>query len=113
MKLNLTTWQRLMLAQIVGALEGPVARIRKASKLLDLLELPQGDREAIGLREIGAGAFRWDDTERRWEIEIPDRELAAFLRRQVEAFQHWPAAKREEVLDLCEQLEIGEEEVVE
>ena len=104
MKLQLTTWQRIVLYQIVGQLRGPVSLVRTASKLLDVLEMSEADRTEVGYRELPNGAATWRDPERRLEIENADREAAALLRRTVEQHQEWPAGQARQVLDLAEQL---------
>ncbi|MCC7568693.1 MAG: hypothetical protein KO463_03645 [Candidatus Methanofastidiosa archaeon] len=103
MRLELTTWQRLMLDKIVGALEGNVDTIYKASRVLDAVRMTEAETEAVCLRREGE-LLRWEDAERRWEIEIPDGALADWLTATVQAFRGWPAAEALQVLDLMEQL---------
>jgi len=113
MRLELTTWQRLVLYQIVGALEGPVSLVRTASKVLDVLQMSEAERAEVGYRELPGSGAAWQDPERRWEIEIADREAAALLKRTVKGYDKWPAGQAAQVLDLAEQLGIegeGEEE---
>jgi hypothetical protein len=110
MKLELTTWQRMMCVQALNGQTGHISLIRKALKLLEILELSTEERAAVGMQEPAPGQFAWRDTGRRWEVEVADRELAAFLRRAVEAFGKWPVEQGAQVVDLCRQLEIEEEE---
>jgi len=110
MKLELTTWQRVIVISILNALRGPVAIVRKAGKLLDILDLSQEEKADIGLVELAPGSFQWKDAGRTWEMEIADRELAAFLKQQVQAFQDWPVARRADVEDLLAQLGVGDEQ---
>jgi hypothetical protein len=58
--------------------------------------------------ELDGGGYTWLDTERRFELEIKDRELAAFLRRAVGAYDRWPVEQARLVADLFAQLGIEE-----
>jgi hypothetical protein len=110
MKLELTTWQRMMCVQALNGQVGHISMIRKALQLLEVLELSEAERAEVGMQEPAPGQWMWRDTARRWEVEVADRELAAFLRRAVEAFGQWPVGQGAEVVDLCRQLEIEEKE---
>jgi len=103
MKLQLTTWQRLMLDRIIGALEGNVDTIYKGARLLDAVRMTESELEAVHMRREG-DLLRWDDAQRRWEIEIPDGALLDFLRATIQAFREWPVGEATQVLDLLEQL---------
>jgi hypothetical protein len=89
MQLELTTWERIMLFQIVGGLRGPVALIRNAGKLLDILELRDEDAEQIGLVITDRGVVHWRNQERTWQIVIDDRNLATLLTNAVKGFEGW------------------------
>ena len=110
MKVELSTWQRLMLTQLVGEQRGPVSVIRKASKLLDTLEMTNEENFEIGLVQDAQVGFTWQDNEKRWELEIPGG-LVPFLQDVVKNHDAWSARFYGEVLDLFEQLEIEEEEI--
>ena len=108
MNLNLTTWQRLTLLQMMSGVQGDLRTVRKALKLIDVLELTPEEQEAIGLQAAPDGTIRWSDNGQRLELEIADGNLATFLKEQVEAKKDWPATA--DVVDLAEQLGIGESE---
>jgi len=110
MKLQLTTWQRLSLYQAVGALEGSVSVVRTASKVLDALEMSDDEKAKVGYRELPDGRALWRDVERRFGLEIADREAAALLKRTVKGYTHWPAGQARQVLDLAEQLGLEDED---
>ena len=110
MKLSITTWQRFQLIQIVGNAKGNLIRIRKANKALDILEMTDEEKKQVGYVEIPNGA-RWKDSEHRWDLEIKDKEAAHIVRAEAERFSEWPVAQVEAVLDLAEQLGIGQKEV--
>lgn len=104
MKLNLTTWQRMACVQALNAQAGHISMLRKALRLLDVLELSPEEREQVGLVQHPNGNMSWQDPALRFELEIADRELAAFLRRAVEGYQGWPVSEAGLALDLAEQL---------
>ncbi len=108
MQFNLTTWQRLTLLQMMNGMQGDLRTVRKALKLIDVLELTPEEQEAIGLQAAPDGTIRWTDNGQRFEMEIADGNLVAFLKEQVEAKRDWPAVA--DVVDLAEQLGIGESE---
>jgi len=105
MKLNLTTWQRLQLLMLMNSVQGDLRTINKALKLIDLLEMSEDEQEEVGLRSTTKG-FTWNDPNKRWDVEVKDGNLVAFLKQRVEGKADWPAASGREVLDLCEQLNI-------
>lgn len=108
MKLNLTTWQRIMAVQALNAQAGHISLIRKALKLLDILELSAEEAQAVKLRELPEGGFGWEDLDRRFELEVKDRELASHLGRAVRAYDRWPVGQAKAIVDLFTQLGIEE-----
>lgn len=107
MTLNLNTWQRMTLLTMVNNVKGDLRTVRKALKALDVLELDAAEREAVGLTEHPTGAITWTDAAHRFELDVPD-DVATFLRQQVEAKTDWPVSA--DVVDLCEQLGVKEDE---
>ena len=110
MKLSVTTWQRVMLVQIVGNMRGNLLRIRKANKALDVLELSDKEKEQVGYLDLPDGSSRWQDTEHRWDLEIKDKEAAHLVKVEAKRFADWPASMAEQVFDLAEQVGIKFEE---
>lgn len=104
MKLQLTTWQRVILVEIIAALRGPVMLVRNGMRLLDILEISEEEGQQVGLTVQGNNQLRWTNAEHRWPIEIADRELAAFLRRTVQSYEHWPVNRAADVIDLVDQM---------
>jgi len=88
MELVLTTWERVMLCTVMNSQRGDVGVMRKASKLLDVLELSAEERSAIGYVESGRGAA-WQDDSVSYHIAIPDGNLAVFLVDRVKDYQDW------------------------
>ncbi len=108
MKLTIDTWQRATLVTVVGRLQGPVAMIRNAGKLLDILEFSEEEQVEVGMIQTPVG-LQWSNRTRKWDIEIPDGNQAELLKRAAQQFDGWPAGNREQVFDLIDQLDIAEE----
>lgn len=108
LKLRLTTWQRIMAIQALNAQAGHISLIRKALALLEILELSEEERDAVTLRALPDGGYTWQDVERRFALEIRDRELVAFLRRAVQMYGRWPVDQARQVADLFDQLSIDD-----
>lgn len=106
MKLNLNTWQRVTLAQIVGSVRGDAATIHKAGHLWSTLDLSEDERGEVGFVQNPQGAIYWEDAEHRWSLEVNDKEQVRFLKEQVEAFDGWPASQYLLVEDIFNQLGI-------
>lgn len=111
MKVTLNTWQRMMCIQALNAQAGHISLIRKALKLLEILELDEAERAEVGMVQLGDEQFTWKDQQRRFDLEVADRELAAFLKRAVAGYGNWPVLQARDTLDLFEQLgvEVPEE----
>lgn len=105
--MELTTWQRLTLLQMLNEVKGDLRTVRKALKLIDVFEMTEQERTEVGLRLTQDGAA-WSDPSKRWQLNVSDNDLLAFLKEQVQARHDWPASR--EVLDLCERLGINAED---
>jgi len=108
MKLQLSTWQRAGLVQVLGQVRGNVATLRLALAALESLEFTDEERSEIKYVE-GQGQATWNEAgaERAWEIELGEKE-AQFTAGVVEGFGDWPVAKAEEVFALIELLKLAE-----
>ncbi len=112
MNLHLTTWQRVKCINIISELQGDARLLRKAFRLLDLLDLSSAEKEEIGLYQDASG-IGWDPAKAQgkvWDIEIPDPELVDFLKLHVQHHGRWPVSSAREIFDLLEQLGIQEGE---
>lgn len=109
MKLNLTTWQRIEIIVRIRALRGDANLLRKAMKLLDILELTDEEQSEISLRTTKEGNLMWKNPDTRWEIEIADGNLVAFIQEVIGAEKGWPVQNAQEILDLLEQLGLAAE----
>ena len=72
--IKMTTWERLTIAAIVGSMTGTVAEVRRAGKVLDVLDLNDEDAKAIGLVADPDGV-RWKDHTREWEVELDEASI--------------------------------------
>lgn len=107
MNLNLNTWQRVQLELLVGAVKGAASTVRKAVKLLDVLEMSDAEKEEVGFRAVNGG-FVWDKPDHLFEIEIRDGNLETFMRELVKQKEDWPANRN--AISLFDQLGIEEGE---
>lgn len=110
MKLQLTTWQRIVLFQMVADVRGPAGMMQKAIRVMEALEMTEEDESTVGLRRNEQGWPTWDDVDHRFEIEIKDREAGALVKRLVSEKQDWRGADARSVIDLAEQLGVLEDE---
>lgn len=108
LKLRLNVWQRVTLVDFIGGIRGYARDVRKAFKLLDILELTDAEKKAVGFRTPAPRVSVWDDHDVVYEIEIKDKNLASFLKKKAAAFEGWPVS--EHVLGLFEQLDIKEDD---
>jgi len=105
MELQLNTWQRVQLELLVGGVKGDASTVRKAVKLLDVLEMTDSEREQVGLRFVEGGMV-WDKPNHLFTVEIKDGNLEAFLRQLVKQKEDWPANRH--AIDLFDQLKIDD-----
>ena len=106
MILHLNTWQRIQLELLVGNVKGAASTVRKAVKLLDVLEMSDAEKAEVGFRQEG-GMMLWDKSEHTFAVEIKDGNLAAFLVDLVRQKTDWPANRH--IVDLFDQLGIQDE----
>lgn len=107
MTLNLNTWQRLMLRALVATTHGDLRKIRQGLKALDVLEPTAEERQLVGLVDHPDGGSTWTEGGQRFELEFSD-EAIELMRELVAAKNDWPMTR--DVVDLCEQLGVKEEE---
>ena len=100
---ELNTWERTMLAQAIGYLRGDVALIRRAVKLLDVLDLKPDEAEAVNMHLDGEGALRWDKPQHTWPLSLSAADLT-MLRQAADAFPMWSAAQSAHLFALLDKL---------
>ena len=96
-----------MIASAVGALRGDVKLMRKAGKLLDVIELTPDEREAVNFKYDEAHGFAaWEQQDRRWDVTIADPEMLVLLKETLSGKSDWPAVQNKQVIALYEALGI-------
>ena len=103
MKIELTTWERVQLALMIGNARGNVAQVRQGMRALDVLELSDEEKKEIGWLRPAEGIVQWQDRERTWELQIDD-ELWKFVIQQAQARRDWPVNRL--TLQLLDKFEI-------
>lgn len=108
MELDLTTWERMKLVQVLGDSRVENLRMmRVAGALLDRLELSDDEKAEIGFRKVadknGKIVYRWQEEARVWQIEIEDREQAQVLQRVFEQYP-WQVSEWRQVDALAEKI---------
>jgi len=104
MKLELSTWQRAGLVQVLGAVRGNVATLKLALGALEVVGFTEEEAAEIGYQEED-GRASWNEAgaERVWEVELGNKE-AKFAAGVVERWEQWPVGRAGEVFGLVEEL---------
>jgi len=105
--MRLNVWGRIVLTQIIGAVEGNAATTRMAYNLLNKLEMTADEVKEVGLTAMPNGTLIWDDKEREWEFEF-DKNATDLLVRTVQNWSHWTAAQTPMRVDLFKRIGIPE-----
>ena len=92
---QLTTWDRVVISQIIGAIEGDLKTIRIAGKLLDAVEMKPEESAEVHLR-VTDGMTLWDEPERLWNVEITSK-AAQLLSERLQAHRGWQSAQHRQV----------------
>jgi hypothetical protein len=77
-KCELTIWERQFLEMNAGGIRGPAASMRQAFRLIDAVELTDGEKDEIGYRILPQGPH-WNGDGPVAEVEIGDPSLAQRL----------------------------------
>ena len=86
--LELTTFERLTLGNWVAQQKGDLRQIRQWIQVLDVLELSEAEKNAVGYVQHPNGQAVWKETERTFEIAL---EYALFALLQPALKAPWPA----------------------
>ena len=95
MKINMSNWERVWLALIIGSGSGNIARIRLGNRALDILEFTEEEKEQVSLVQVGP-QWQWR-REHQWELEFPD-DVWQLVIACTRGFQEWPQDDRSEIL---------------
>lgn len=110
--IKLTTWERIVIAtNLIGAMQVSDPRtMRKASKILDAVELSEEERETIHLVMDVNGVAYWDDSDKiesqLWEINLGPDELALLKQQAQTPPAPWRGGQSRWVLHLYDTLGI-------
>lgn len=107
MIIKVTTMQRFTLIQIAGAIKGDAATFRKANKLLNVLEMSDGEKELVNYRPVegNPNAVQWDKPDHVWELEFKDPDPLTLLKETMRSRQ-WGAASDRHMLAVLDQLDL-------
>ena len=99
--LQLTTFERLMLVGWVGQqrVQG-LLLIRQWIQVLDVLELSEAEKHAVGYVLHPSGQAVWNEAQRTFELELEDAQFA-LLQQALKA--EWPANRL--ILQMLDKLE--------
>lgn len=79
-EVKVTTIKRVILQNLMTDVEGNSRTLRKALRILDILEFTPEEREAINLQQTPAGGLTWDNPDKEWVLTFRDGNDLAFLR---------------------------------
>ena len=113
-EVNLSIWQRLYLSSVLSQGRGSVGAIRKAFKILDIIEITPAEKEKLGWEQRG-DRVKWNDEVAgdMNRVFTFDGNLYVFLQaelRKIDEAQGFPMEAAAEVVDLADQFKLGEEE---
>lgn len=98
-QLELTTFERVSLAQWIGQQTGDLRRIRYLIRVLDKLELSDEEKRAVGWVQVEK-QLMWKDKDRSFQLEFEDAEFE-LLSPALEG--QWPADRF--ILGMLEKIE--------
>ena len=108
MELQLTTWERMALLNVLGELRGNLATLRRAGKAMDALELSDEERALVHFQTVttpqGEVGYQWLDSDHSFAVEIADPEAAALLKQAAAQYEGWLVSDREGVEALMAKL---------
>lgn len=103
-EIEVTVWERVKLAFIVGSQERLTASgMRSCLRLLDKLELQQAEKDRLGWTEMEGKAI-WRDTGLSFTLEFEDEDFEA-LRKMVTGFTGWRGDESRKGLALLDKFE--------
>lgn len=101
--MEFTTWERVQLVAIVGAITGSAAQIRAAGRLLDVLEFTEAEAAAVGLVQT-EGALAWRDADKVWPLELPAG-ATGLMRKAAQDYAGFQARDRRWIRALMDKLD--------
>ena len=112
MNITLTTWERIICFNAVSSLRGlDAGGMRKAAKLLDIVELNEDEKKAIGFVLFPDGTANWNEKANNdWGIVIADGNLVEFLKQAIQKPDIVVTGKAREMVRLFDKFGIAPEE---
>lgn len=113
-EVSLSIWQRLYLTAALSQGRGSVGAIRKAFKILDIIEITPAEKEKLGWEQRG-DRIKWDEklaADMHQDFTF-DGNLYVFLQaelRKIDEAEGFPRDAAAEVVDLADQFNLGAEE---
>jgi len=93
---ELTTWERVMLLNVLGEARGNLATLRRAGKAMDALELSDEDQAEVGFQTVatpqGEVRYQWLDQAHTFTVEIADPEAVAIVKQSAASYEDWSVA---------------------
>lgn len=106
-KIELTTWERVSLFNLLESQEGDLRTLKKMFALADIMELSEEEREKIGYESDGR-VSKWEDDSKVWNIELKGPE-AKLLAKVALSFKQW---RGRAAIPLLEKMETLSDEIV-
>ena len=98
MKLTLNVWERMMLNIIIGGTQGTAAVMRKAFKVMSVLEMTPEEEKEAELVHQPSGDISWNaELGIHYDLEIKDKEAVNLLRRQFALHDQWKGTQAKQV----------------
>lgn len=95
-QLALTTWERMALLSAVPVRSKTITDLCANLRVVDLLELSQGEKKQIGWKQAGED-FTWDKADLEWAIDFEDADHAHLIK-LAKQYQRWPTRKETKAL---------------
>lgn len=93
--LTLNIWERVQLTSLTAQQRGNPQQYRKSIRVLDVVELSEDEREAVGYKETVTGGrldFNWE-REQDFELSFEDADYKTLVTAAT-SFTGWPADRR-------------------
>jgi len=106
-QLSLTTWERAQLIALVNQQSGDLTKLRRWLRVLDVVDLSEDEKEAVGWEDLADGRSKWEDGDRLWELHFEDADFALLATTAIE-YPRWPVlSKIVDMLDTLEKVKNG------
>lgn len=112
MEFNFTLWERALLGVMIGNVRGEASRIRKATKLLDVLDFTDEEKQRFGIA-VNEGMVSWTSSgQDSCPVTIEDGNLVVFLQTEAKNYTSWPASPKGSSVALMDKLGVKDDTAV-